>query len=917
MDIVEIEKLLGQTVDTLKMQAEKVATGLVHLMATLQTLQQAHCILAKAELNVTGPDPVQEAADENLQQERYAVQELVNQCQELAHQLGQLVTKVVPQNLHSICQVASLPPHTAWVDAPAYTLSLKEVASWQLRHLAQGKPPPIIAALPSLQRGAVWRPNQVELLWDSILRGFPIGALVVSRQLDSQESHSGSVAGKHLVWNKSEITHHLLDGQQRCNAIALGFHDPFPPSQNASGNTPILWLDLEPNPKRFAGNSSRSFFARVCTVAHPWGYGVDDNAGRLGTADIREGIESDYRWWPKGPNDPNYKRPSTVDIWPLAADVPVPMAWLLHAAEATDNAVDLWQSVRNRCQCHFDSLPLDEIAKWKVSEENSRHWTQRAITRLAQPPDQTLIDLRNALFRVRTGRLVALNVTDLSLHQPTRQELVSLASPVDPEQRIANVEHLFQRLNSLGTELRGDELLYSMVKAYWPGIEQTIEAITPRPPATQVALLGARLALSDLSVPKAAPGLSVAALRAIAQSKETSGDSKLIIERRKAKDEIDQLFALNKYAVSIPGRSAPIEDVIRRVDEWLLYDLVANPNGLPPVLRARMAEQTPEVFHFLMSLAKVSLDNNLKPTPNALTRLRGLTTALHWFGQDRGAAVTELWKMGPLPGWLDEGVYLQHPQVLQELKSIGQGSDQKIGLVNLLKPVDLESLIMAPTPTKVEDWHWWNTLIRDPATDAQGKLSEDEQTRRQIAHWPMLERLTGEKGDADKYLLIFGQRDFMHRGFPYDPSITGYWEDHNRPWDYDHILPQSLFTNLKRKNPVTGNTFLWVCQQWGRTIGNLHILPFEQNRSRQDELAINSLPGDAAFLSSALLDDSSRIPPGDLRTTFSIEVEHVTDSGHDPIVNRQKVYDFVTAARTRLLRIYTDWFDSMNIGSML
>ena len=61
-------------------------------------------------------------------------------------------------------------------------LSLRDIAAWQFPQLAQNmanQRPPIVAAIPSLQRGAVWKPQQVELLWDSILRGFPIGALVV------------------------------------------------------------------------------------------------------------------------------------------------------------------------------------------------------------------------------------------------------------------------------------------------------------------------------------------------------------------------------------------------------------------------------------------------------------------------------------------------------------------------------------------------------------------------------------------------------------------------------------------------------------------------------------------------------------------------------------------------------------------
>ena len=34
--------------------------------------------------------------------------------------------------------------------------------------------------IPALQRGLVWKPRQVELLWDSILRGFPIGSFMLS-----------------------------------------------------------------------------------------------------------------------------------------------------------------------------------------------------------------------------------------------------------------------------------------------------------------------------------------------------------------------------------------------------------------------------------------------------------------------------------------------------------------------------------------------------------------------------------------------------------------------------------------------------------------------------------------------------------------------------------------------------------------
>ena len=60
-------------------------------------------------------------------------------------------------------------------------LKLKHIASWQVSGL-ETDCSNIIARVPSLQRGAVWEPQQIEMLWDSIMRGFPIGAIVIAKK---------------------------------------------------------------------------------------------------------------------------------------------------------------------------------------------------------------------------------------------------------------------------------------------------------------------------------------------------------------------------------------------------------------------------------------------------------------------------------------------------------------------------------------------------------------------------------------------------------------------------------------------------------------------------------------------------------------------------------------------------------------
>jgi hypothetical protein len=68
-------------------------------------------------------------------------------------------------------------------------LTALDVAAWQLPELTEKAPRPCRASLPALQRGAVWQPRQVEALWDSLLRGFPVGAFLLGSCFKSGDDH--------------------------------------------------------------------------------------------------------------------------------------------------------------------------------------------------------------------------------------------------------------------------------------------------------------------------------------------------------------------------------------------------------------------------------------------------------------------------------------------------------------------------------------------------------------------------------------------------------------------------------------------------------------------------------------------------------------------------------------------------------
>ena len=67
---------------------------------------------------------------------------------------------------------------TSIIQPKYYTLS--EISKWQLDENSTIKSP-------SLQRGFVWKAHQIEALWDSILRGYPIGAVMMSVDTENNE----------------------------------------------------------------------------------------------------------------------------------------------------------------------------------------------------------------------------------------------------------------------------------------------------------------------------------------------------------------------------------------------------------------------------------------------------------------------------------------------------------------------------------------------------------------------------------------------------------------------------------------------------------------------------------------------------------------------------------------------------------
>src|SRR5665648_276285 len=143
-------------------------------------------------------------------------------------------------------------------------------------------------SLPGFQRNAVWNETRVEELWDSLLCYFPIGSILLARyqdfaasgrrnvQLTRSQSYPDTLIGE------SGDGYIVVDGQQRLNAISLGYL-PFQPSLAAR-----LWIDLAvpKDPVR------RQYDFYLCTQDNPFGRDLSKDEKRRALEMIqKEGVD--------------------------------------------------------------------------------------------------------------------------------------------------------------------------------------------------------------------------------------------------------------------------------------------------------------------------------------------------------------------------------------------------------------------------------------------------------------------------------------------------------------------------------------------------------------------------------------------------------------------------------------------------
>ena len=296
-------------------------------------------------------------------------------------------------------------------DQPA-TLTISELATW--RRNEEGG----CLLLPPIQRSIVWSNEQIVNYWDSLLRGYPAGMMIVHRvENGGRGSSSSGRDADGTTRQANENDFQLFDGQQRMTAVLLGF------GTGQMRDSRRLWVDVGTEPNK---GSDLKFQLRMTSTGQPFGYRLDAPNQKI---ELNK-RQDKWKAWKALPRDEDAK------VTPQQA-----------FSDVTGR--DL---IDSRCAIAFDVV-------CNVLQQNGLDAT---IAKLSQEDNADLGIVKN--FVIALDAALASNV----ILQQMGAEIVT-----NQDEYI----RLFTRLGQGGTRLSDDELTYSVIKQQYPEIHDRMKEI--------------------------------------------------------------------------------------------------------------------------------------------------------------------------------------------------------------------------------------------------------------------------------------------------------------------------------------------------------------------------------------------------------------------------------------------------------
>jgi hypothetical protein len=279
--------------------------------------------------------------------------------------------------------------------------------------------------MPRIQRGFVWKPEQIALLWDSLFRGMPFGTLLVAKINKTTLAKSGD--------ELKEVSDgwQLLDGQQRSRTIQGGFN------YKQSGFR--IWLGLVPQ----ANQKDLVFDIRVCTQEHPFSF--DKNFKKLNLSTRRIAYE---RFTNKQDSDNTHKKQIEPTIKTLDLENSEPYVKHENVYIALDDLLANNANIPELFEKKANELGID-ITKFYVQ-----------VSRI-----------KKAVSAIHDINIYALRVNE---------KLFEFKGEINPQDDDAEpgLDVLFKRVALGGKPLSNNDYAYSLIKQKKPALYNLVESIS-------------------------------------------------------------------------------------------------------------------------------------------------------------------------------------------------------------------------------------------------------------------------------------------------------------------------------------------------------------------------------------------------------------------------------------------------------
>lgn len=632
-----------------------------------------------------------------------------------------------------------------------------------------------IFVLPIIQRGFVWSPYQIENLWDSMFRSFPIGSFIV----DNLSNH--------------EIN--ILDGQQRASAILLGLNN----KNNKTFNIPVnyhLFLDLK---KYKDKTNEKKFLFRCITRSHPWGYQDIDNKKTLEQKDRRQAIDIFRKNNILSENE-KVCNVTTIDkCYPFDSFLPIPLHYFFESEDINKVIENITAYINNNfsfwVKIHNGKIILNDI-NWDnyIYDSNENVLKSKDLQQSYVVPTKQLIDYVKEFYTAKRNKRcintekvfidfysieeifkIAKNILSYSLsfiNIDNSNNIPEWYTNIDNSKMVPknisedDLQIVFKRINTEGKIISADDLNYSLFKSklFAQNVENAFKIIKQFEKAS-----------SRILKPSKAFRIAILLYMQSIQfkvEKSQEEKNKLISLRLKtsqlSKINIDKLVTfINENFIN--------KNYFEIVEDFLLYSST-NEKGLPYCLLKDLCDRAPELIFVL------------------------------------------LYRFLPVFGYMDnENKYFNDTKetiigIILGLFILFKGENQKdyIKLIEYIFPIISQHAFS----------ECWSFDLFERA-----QLIYPEYELSQVILKPgAKDFVKSELGliNWERKFLLYAQRKSLATWFK---DVEFDLEDQNIPFDYDHICAYDFAkTNPSLKNDDIINS-----------IGNLRVLPFELNRHDQND----------------------------------------------------------------------------------